>query len=79
MNRAAYQAIGPERPFGDREGSDEQWTPERIEEISNEEVKTPETGNDVDEPAPDDPITPRERQEHGNRAPHDEPGFGQGA
>ena len=61
----AYQAIGPERPFGDREGADEQWTPERIEEISNEEVKTPETGNDIDEPAPDDADNARGRQKRG--------------
>jgi hypothetical protein len=58
----AYQAIGPERPLGDREGSDEEWTPERVEEISNEEVKTPDTGNDIEEPGPDDASNSRRRQ-----------------
>ena len=55
MDTARYQAIGPDRPLGDREGSDESWTPARVEEVSQEEVKSPQNDNDVDEEAPDDP------------------------
>jgi len=55
MNTTAYEAVGHDSPLGDREGSDEEWSPERIEEISKEEVKSPQSGNDVDEQAPDDP------------------------
>jgi hypothetical protein len=65
MRTAGYQAIGPDRPMGDREGSEENWSPEEVEEVSKEEVRTPETGNDIDEPAPDDPThegTPRSRR-----------------
>jgi hypothetical protein len=50
-----YEAIGPERPMGDREGANEHWTQQRVEEVSKEEVKSPENNNDVDEEAPDDP------------------------
>ncbi len=53
--QATYQAIGPDKPMGDREESEEEWTPKRIEEVSKEEVKSHETGNDIDEDAPDDP------------------------
>jgi hypothetical protein len=37
-----YQTIGPDRPFGDREGAEEDWSAERVEEISNDEVENPE-------------------------------------
>lgn len=50
-----YHAIGPDRPMGDREGAEDNWTPERVEEVSKEEVKSPENNNDIDEEAPDDP------------------------
>jgi hypothetical protein len=55
MDSIGYQAVGADSPLGDRHGTDEQWSPERVEEISNDEVKSPQTGNDVDEAAPDDP------------------------
>jgi hypothetical protein len=68
---SAYQAIGPDRPLGDREGAEDNFTPERIEEISNEEVKNP-----ADEATgPDD----GKRQKRGNRGPNEQPGYGQGA
>ena len=38
----SYQTIGPDRPLGDREGAEEDWSPERVEEISSQEVKNPE-------------------------------------
>ena len=38
----SYQAIGPDTPLGDREGAEDALTPQRIEEISNEEVINPE-------------------------------------
>lgn len=55
MQTSGLEAIGPDRPLGDREETNEQWSPERVEEVSKEEVKTPQTGNDIDEEAPDDP------------------------
>ena len=48
MNIDNYQTIGPDKPLGDREGADEEWSPETVEKISNEEVKNPH-----DEPDPD--------------------------
>jgi hypothetical protein len=47
MNIDRYNAIGPDRPLGDREGADEEWTPDTVEKISDEEVK-----NLADEPTP---------------------------
>jgi hypothetical protein len=41
MNIDNYQTIGPDRPLGDREGAEEDWSPEKVEEISKEEVKNP--------------------------------------
>ena len=41
MNIDTYQAIGPDSPLGDREGAEQDWTAETVEEISNEEVKNP--------------------------------------
>ena len=52
MHSTAYRTIGPERPLGDREGAAEQWTPERVREISNEEVRNPA---DDEAEGPDDP------------------------
>ena len=66
-----YQAVGPDRPLGDREGAEDDLSPERIEEISNEEVKNPE----ADEAKGPD----RKRTEKGSRGPKEMPGFGQGA
>jgi hypothetical protein len=63
MDTLSYQAIGPDRPLGDRDGSDEPLTPERVAEISKEEVKTPQTGNDIDEEAPDDPDQDERRRD----------------
>lgn len=48
MNIYRYETIGPDRPMGDREGAEENWTAEKVEEVSNEEVKNPK-----DEPEPD--------------------------
>jgi hypothetical protein len=48
MNMNNYQTIGPDRPLGDREGADEEWSPATVQEISTEEVKNP-----YDEPDPD--------------------------
>ena len=47
MNVDNYQTSGLDRPFGDREGAEENWSSETVEEISNEEVKNPH-----DEPTP---------------------------
>ena len=47
-----YQAIGPDRPLGDREGAEENWSPKRVEEISKNEVENPEEEPD-DEPERD--------------------------
>jgi hypothetical protein len=55
MPAGAYRTIGPDRPMGDREGAEEDWTPERVEEISKEEVRNPGDSEDVDEHGPDDP------------------------
>jgi len=55
METAGYRMIGPDRPMGDREGADEHWTPERVEEISNEEVRQPDDAEDVDVEGPDAP------------------------
>ena len=54
MHISEYRTIGPDRPMGDREGEKKDWTPEEVERISNEEVKSPESDNDIDEEAPDD-------------------------
>ena len=51
MTNYKYEAIGPDSPLGDREGSDEDWTPKRVKEISNEEVENPN----------DEPAAPPER------------------
>jgi hypothetical protein len=48
MNVNTRQAIGPDRPLGDREGAVEDWSPETVEEISKDEVKNP-----ADQPEPD--------------------------
>lgn len=48
MDQQNYHAIGPDRPLGDREGADQEWSPTTVEEISKEEVKNPH-----DEPDPD--------------------------
>jgi hypothetical protein len=48
MNIDRYDTIGPDRPMGDREGAEENWTPEKVKEVSKEEVKNPK-----DEPEPD--------------------------
>lgn len=53
MNTSGYRAIGPDRPMGDREGEQKNWSPEEVKRISNEEVKSPENDNDIDEEAPD--------------------------
>jgi hypothetical protein len=55
-----YQTIGPDRPLGDREGAEEDWSPERVEEISNEEVENPE---DEIEPVPERDIEESERKD----------------
>lgn len=55
MDVTEYQAIGPDRPMGDREGEQKDWSPEQVKQISDEEVKSPQNGNDIDEEAPDDP------------------------
>ena len=47
-----YQAIGPDRPLGDREGAEENWSPKQVEEISKNEVENPEEEPD-DEPERD--------------------------
>jgi hypothetical protein len=45
-----YETIGPDKPMGDREGADEDWTPERVEEVSKREVKNPqEPERDIEE------------------------------
>ena len=41
MNIDKYQTSGLDRPMGDREGAEEDWSPETVKKISNEEVKNP--------------------------------------
>jgi hypothetical protein len=41
MNIDSYQTIGPDSPLGDRAGAEQEWTPESVKEISDEEVKNP--------------------------------------
>ncbi len=55
MEPYAYKTIGPDRPLGDRDDTDEELSPEDIERISNEEVKNPADGPEVK--GPDDPDT----------------------
>jgi hypothetical protein len=44
MTSYRYEAIGPDRPLGDRDDGDDNWSPEEIEQVSNEEVKNPADG-----------------------------------
>jgi len=51
MTDHRYDAIGPDRPLGDRDdGDDESWSPEEVERVSNEEVKNPADGPEVKPP-----------------------------
>ena len=62
MNIDRYNAIGPDRPLGDREGADEEWTPETVEKISKEEVKNP-ADKPKPKPAPERDIEESERKD----------------
>ena len=50
MDINTCQTIGLDKPLGDREGAQEDWSPETVKGISNEEVKNP---HDEPEPAPE--------------------------
>ena len=54
MQTQAYRASGQDSPLGDRKDSPERWSPQRIEEVSDREVKNPLGHEDVDEEAPDE-------------------------
>ncbi len=46
VHNTQFTMSGQDRPMGDREGT-HHWTPEKVERVSNEEVKNPE-GDDKD-------------------------------
>jgi hypothetical protein len=49
MPTHASHASAHDSPLGDRDGADERWTPERVEDVTNQEVKNPEDDSDRDE------------------------------
>ena len=55
MEQYAYRTSAQDNPLGDRKDTPEPWSPTRVEEVSNREVKNPADRDDVDEDAPDEP------------------------
>ena len=54
MDREHHQASGKDSPLGDQAGTPKRWTPEEVKKVSEDEVKNPAAGPDVDPPdAPD--------------------------
>lgn len=54
MDTYAYRASAQDNPLGDRKDTPERWTKERVEQVSDREVKNPVGRDDVDEEAPDE-------------------------
>jgi hypothetical protein len=48
-----YRASAHDNPLGDRKDTPDHWSPRRVEEVSNREVKQPD-GEDIDVPQPDE-------------------------
>jgi hypothetical protein len=45
-----YGASGHDNPLGDQAGAPKRWTPEEIKKVSEDEVRTPADGPDVEPP-----------------------------
>jgi len=52
----SYSASGLDRPLGDRDDPEKEWSEEEIEEVLTEEVKNPADGPDV--------VAPEAAREH---------------
>jgi hypothetical protein len=54
METYGYRASAQDNPLGDRKDTPERWSPQRVEEVSDHEVKNPVGRDDIDEEAPDE-------------------------
>jgi hypothetical protein len=53
MAPAQYRTSGHDSPLGDQTGTPKRWTPAEVKKVSEDEVKNPADGPDVE--PPDDP------------------------
>jgi hypothetical protein len=53
MTPEPYGFSGHDSPLGDQAGTPKQWTPKEVKKVSEEEVKNPADGPDVEPPDPE--------------------------